>query len=81
LLVPAWAITTAPSDFSHGTRIDPTPPAAACTSTVSPFSIRAQRSTRNSAVQPFSIAAAAASLLIPSGSFTSRSAAMVRCVA
>ena len=45
--------------FSHGTRIEPTPPAAAWTSTHSPACTCAQRSTSISAVQPLSITAAA----------------------
>ena len=58
----------APIAFSQGTRIEPTPPAAAWTSTHSPACTLAQRSIRNSAVQPFSMAAAAVSAPIPSGS-------------
>jgi hypothetical protein len=74
-------MTVAPIDFSHCTRIEPTPPAAAWTSTACPASTRAHRSTRNSAVQPFSMTAAASSADSESGSFTSLSAAIVRWVA
>ena len=42
--LPAWAITVAPIALSQGTRIEPTPPAAAWTSTVWPGWTLAQRS-------------------------------------
>ena len=56
----------------------PTPPAAACTTTVSPRATRCVRRSRNHAVRPFSIAAAASRSLTPSGIFTTRSAGIAR---
>ena len=74
-------ITRAPRWRSHCTSSSPTPPAAAWTSTLSPGSTRAQRSTRNSAVQPLSRAVAASSSLTVAGVWSSWAAGRLRAVA
>ena len=71
---PTVPITVTPSDFSHCEAISPTPPAAACHSTVMPGCTLNVRLMRYWAVMPFSIIAAAVSNEMPSGIFTARSA-------
>lgn len=72
-------ITRAPCAFAHGTRIEPTPPAAAHTRIVSPGCNRRISKVSIQTVSPLRNTAAASSSLTQSGIFTIRSAGAFRC--
>src|SRR3954470_13487709 len=70
--LPTVPITVAPRYLHHCESIWPTPPAAACTSTVCPLPTLNVRLHRYQAVMPFNIIEAAILSSTPAGIFTSR---------
>ena len=73
-------MTVIPSSFAHWLTIRPTPPAAACSRTVSPAFTLAMRRSRYDEVKPRIVMAAAVSKEMSSGSLMSESTGMTRSV-
>jgi hypothetical protein len=71
-------MTRAPRLVAHWVRIRPTPPAPACSNTVSPPRTGYTDLISRCAVMPFKIAAAATSAVTPSGTSATTSAAAMQ---